>query len=82
MIVATTSGPRKVADLARYQNVYVQVLTGINVRISNMEQELREQGFGLDQGITLTSADGLVRLVWLGPLWIVGDGALVNVEIV
>lgn len=82
MVYALAKTPLKLASLAFYRNVYIQVQGAVNVSISNQETSLQTPAYGVQQGLTFSSADGVVRLPWVGELWAVGDGGLIDVEII
>lgn len=82
MIVRLTSFPVKLTSLPYYRNVYIQTISPVDARVSNSYQALATPVFGYDQGLTISQTDRIVRLVWVGDLWAIGDGAIIDIEVV
>jgi len=72
-----------IAVLPRMGKVHLQVYGPANVRIADRRETLEMSAGGIDQGLTIASADGIVSLHWKGPLWAIptSSGASIDIEV-
>jgi hypothetical protein len=67
----------KIGNVPQGSRVHFQVFNGagaITCRFANRQEVLDNAlPFGGDQGFAITSADGLVELVWEGEVWAKGN---------
>ncbi len=84
-VKAIPNNPVLAAETLDYRIYYLQVLNAVNVRISNNADTFNTAIAGLTQGLALSQGDGILKLPWRGPLWLMADtGAVsyVNIEVV
>lgn len=85
MVVNVPATPTQLLNLSQYREVYFQVLSGVNVLIAADQSTLATPVSGVQGGLQLSQAQGVVRLPWTGTLWIMAtdpNGGLANVEVV
>jgi len=82
MLIATTASPRLIGDFPPRTEIYIEVKTpAANVWLANSAQTL-EAAIGITAGgLEFSSLHGVRRLPWRGPMWAVGAGGIVDVEI-
>lgn len=77
MKIELASGPRRIAFIPSGRRVHLRV-TGGTIRLAEDPQTLTDGA-----GIPVSSADGLVSLVWdSGPLWMAPDGGPATIQLV
>ena len=81
---AIPNSPVLAAETPGYAVYYLQVLNPVNVQISNNPDTFNTNVGGFTQGLSLSQGDGILRLPWRGPLWLLGAGgtSYVNIEVV
>lgn len=66
--------PQRIASFYRFALVHIQVIGPGSLRLSNGQQVLATPVGNNNQGLTITQADGIKSLWWIGELWGAGAG--------
>ncbi len=77
--------PKAIGNFAWYRNVYIQVIGSGTLRLSTEKETLQRSGPAYaQQGLAITSTDGIKRFPWRGSLWGMASAGnvLANIEIV
>jgi len=53
--------------------VHIQVIGANTVRVGTACNELQQPVAGINQGLSIVAADGIVSLWWSGELWVIGS---------